>query len=157
MSRSHVLTMGLLGVLAMGVGHAIAHGGDEDFAAGEPGDAKKPARIVPVTMKETDDGQMVFFPDKLEVRKGEQIRFKITNAGKTDHEFMLNTVENNAEHKIAMQKNPEMEHDDPNGKTVPPGKSAEVLWHFTKAGTFEYACLVPGHYESGMHAAVIVK
>ncbi len=134
-----------------------APGHAHEFGAGEPGDASKPARLVLVTMRETDDGKMVFFPSKLDVKAGEQVRFKITNAGKADHEFMLDTVEHNATHKLAMEKHPGMEHDDPNGKSVPAGQTADVLWKFSKPGTFEFACLVPGHYEAGMHSTVIVR
>ena len=32
-----------------------------------------------------------------------------------------------------------------------------ILWKFTKRGAFEYACLIPGHFEAGMHGEVIVK
>ena len=56
-----------------------------------------------------------------------------------------------------MEKNPEMEHDEPNGKRLEPKKSAEILWRFSKAGTFEFACLIPGHYETGMKGVVVVK
>ena len=50
-----------------------------------------------------------------------------------------------------------MEHDDPNGKRLAPGRLREIVWRFTKAGTFEFACLIPGHYESGMNGTVVVK
>ena len=108
-------------------------------------------------MAETDDAKMMFVPDRVEVKRGEQIRFALKNVGKTDHEFMLDTVEHNAKHKIAMAANPDMEHDDPNGKRLAPNGSNEIVWRFTKAGTFEFACLIPGHYESGMHGTVVVK
>jgi uncharacterized cupredoxin-like copper-binding protein len=49
-----------------------------------------------------------------------------------------------------MQKFPEMEHDDPNAVMVEPGKVGELVWKFTKGGTFHFGCLVPGHYEAGM-------
>lgn len=127
------------------------------FGAGEPGDPKKPARVVEVTMRETDDGRMLYSPDRVEVKRGEQIRFALRNAGRTDHEFMLDTVEHNAKHKVSMEKNPDMEHDDPNGKRLAPEKGSEIVWRFTKAGTFEYACLIPGHYEAGMKGTVVVK
>jgi uncharacterized cupredoxin-like copper-binding protein len=127
------------------------------FAAGAPGDPKKPARTVEVVMKEADDGKMLFVPDQVEAKRGEQIRFVLKNVGKVDHEFMLDSVERNAKHKIEMQKNPDMEHDDPNGKRLAPGGTSEIVWRFSKAGTFEFACLIPGHYESGMHGKAIVK
>ena len=132
------------------------HGHDGSFSAGEPGDAKKPARIVQVTMSESD-GKMTFTPDKVEVRKDEQIKFVIKNSGTLDHEFFLDSFEKNAAHKIEMQKNPEMEHDDPNAVRLASGKQTEILWKFSTAGTFEFACLIPGHYEAGMHGKVVVK
>lgn len=134
---------------------AVAHTGHA-FAAGEPGDPKKPFRTVEIIMTD-GPGTMTYSPNKIEVRKGEQIKFVLRNTGYLAHEFLLDSFENNAKHKIEMEKNPEMEHDDPNGKRVEPKKSAEVLWRFTKAGTFEFACLIPGHYETGMKGTIVVK
>jgi uncharacterized cupredoxin-like copper-binding protein len=127
------------------------------FAAGEPGNPKTRARTVEVVMKETEDGKMLYEPAQVEVKRGEQVRFVLKNEGKVDHEFMLDSVANNAKHKIEMEKNPDMEHDDPNGKRLRPGESSEIVWRFSKAGTFEFACLIPGHYESGMHGMAAVK
>jgi uncharacterized cupredoxin-like copper-binding protein len=134
---------------------ATAHD-DKHFAAGEPGNPKKPARIVAVTMKE-DDGKMLFIPDRVAVKKGEQIRFIIRNNGALKHEFTLASVADNKKHAELMRKYPDMEHDDPNAKSVDPGKTAEILWRFSKGGTFEFACLIPGHREAGMHGTVTVK
>lgn len=125
-------------------------------SAGEPGDPKKPARVVQVIMKE-DDGKMMFIPNKIEVRRGEQIKFIIRNAGEIDHEFVLATREANQKHAEEMRKNPDMEHEDPNMAKLAPKKSGELVWKFTKAGTFEFGCLMPGHYEAGMIGTVIVK
>ena len=143
---------------------ALAHG-DEDhangkheevFAAGEPADPKKPFRVVELTMSE-GSGTMAFTPKTVEVKTGEQIKFMIKNNGALTHEFMLDSIEHNAKHKIAMEKNPEMVHDDPNGVTLETSKTSEIFWKFSKAGTFEFACLIPGHYDAGMHGKVIVK
>lgn len=134
---------------------AVAHTGHA-FAAGEPGDPTKPFRVIEITMTD-GPGTMSYAPDKLQVRKGEQIKFVLKNTGDLAHEFLLDSFEANAKHKIEMQKNPEMEHDDPNGKRLEPKKSAEILWLFNKTGTFEYACLIPGHYETGMKGVVVVK
>ena len=132
-----------------------AHEGDH-FSAGVPGDVKKPARTVTVVMSESD-GNMKFTPDHLDVKKGEQVKFVIENKGLLKHEFMLASVKDNDKHAEMMRKFPDMEHDDPNAKTVDPGMSAEILWHFTKTGRFEFACLIPGHREAGMHGFVTVK
>ncbi|HEX2135590.1 MAG TPA: cupredoxin family protein [Microvirga sp.] len=161
MSRT-VTLVGALGAVAASAALAVAAPGapghsHRTFAAGAPGDPKKPARVIEVTMKETEDGKMIYAPDRIEVRKGEQVKFVLKNAGGTDHEFMLDSVANNAKHKVEMEKNPDMEHDDPNGKRLAPGKSSELVWRFTKAGEFEFACLIPGHYEAGMKGTVVVK
>jgi len=132
------------------------HPHDDSFSAGEPGDAKKPARIVQVAMGEMD-GKMMFMPAKLEVKKGEQVKFVLRNNGELDHEFILASTAENLKHAESMKKNPDMEHDDPNGKRLAPKKMDEMVWKFTKPGEFEYSCLIPGHRESGMIGTVVVK
>ena len=132
------------------------HSHGEGFSAGEPGDPKKPARIGQVTMGEMD-GKMMFMPAKVEVKKGEQVKFVLRNNGELDHEFILATTAENLKHGEAMKKNPDMEHDDPNGKRLAPKKADEIVWKFTKAGEFEYGCLIPGHREAGMIGTIIVK
>lgn len=130
--------------------------GNEAFSAGEPGDPKKPPRVVLVTMREID-GKMMYLPDRIEVKRGEQVRFMIRNSGMLDHEFILATTDENLKHAEEMKKNPEMEHDDPNAKRVTPGKNSEIVWRFTKAGQFEFGCLIPGHREAGMTGTIVVK
>jgi uncharacterized cupredoxin-like copper-binding protein len=56
-----------------------------------------------------------------------------------------------------MSKNPDMEHDDPNAAKLAPKMTGEIVWKFSKAGEFEYACLIPGHREAGMVGNVVVK
>jgi uncharacterized cupredoxin-like copper-binding protein len=153
MKPSMPLAVALL--LAAASALAAAHEG-EHFSAGVPGDAKKPARTVTVEMTDAD-GTMKFTPDRFDLKKGEQVRFVIENKGSLKHEFMLASVKDNDKHAEMMRKFPDMEHDDPNAKTVDPGKSAEILWRFTKSGRFEFACLIPGHREAGMHGFVNVK
>jgi len=50
-----------------------------------------------------------------------------------------------------------MMHDDANAKRLTPFVEGEFLWKFSRRGTFEYACLIPGHYEAGMHGTIDVK
>jgi uncharacterized cupredoxin-like copper-binding protein len=137
-----------------GLGRADAH--DAHFSAGKPGDPKQPARTVTVVMEE-DGKKMLFDPPNITVRQGEQIRFVLQNDGTEDHEFVLATVAENRRHAALMKKYPNMEHDDPNAKRLTPFTSDELIWKFTKRGTFEYACLIPGHREAGMHGTVTVK
>lgn len=135
---------------------AVAHENHGHFSAGKPGDPKKPARTIKVVMRE-DGKKMAFEPARVTVRKGEQIRFILENAGIDDHEFVLATVKENRKHAELMKKFPDMEHDDPNAKRLAPAAHGEILWKFTKAGTFEFACLIPGHREAGMLGKVLVK
>lgn len=145
-----------LTVAATLFGPAEAHKDHGTFSAGVPGDPKKPARTVKIVMKE-DGKRMSYEPERIEIRKGEQVRFVIVNEGTEDHEFMLATIIENRKHGELMKKFPDMEHDDPNAKRLSPFKQGELLWRFTKTGEFEFACLIPGHYEAGMHGIIIVK
>jgi uncharacterized cupredoxin-like copper-binding protein len=81
---------------------------------------------------------MMFLPDQLEVKRGEQVRFILTNTGELDHEFVLDSTEGNLKHAEEMKKNPDMEHDDPNARRVKPKKKDEFVWLFTKAGQLEH-------------------
>jgi uncharacterized cupredoxin-like copper-binding protein len=137
-------------------GVAHGHGDEHETVYGKPGDPKKPARIVQIVMRE-QDGKMIFIPDKLRVRKGEQIRFQLRNNGEVDHEFVVGTVEENLKHMKEMEKNPDMEHDDPNAKRLKPKATGELIWQFTKAGTFDFSCLIPGHRPAGMFGTIVVE
>jgi uncharacterized cupredoxin-like copper-binding protein len=135
---------------------ASAHEDHGHFSAGEPGDPHKPARVVRIKMFE-GSGKMGFDPARIAVRRGEAVRFVLQNDGEEDHEFVLATVRENRKHAELMKKFPEMEHDDPNAKRVLPHGNGELVWKFTKRGEFEFACLIPGHYDKGMFGKVTVK
>ncbi len=81
------------------------------FSAGEPGDPRRSARVVQVTMREAD-GKMVFIPDRVAVRRGKQIKFMLRNNGELDHEFVLATTRENEKHAEGTKTNPDMVHDD---------------------------------------------
>jgi uncharacterized cupredoxin-like copper-binding protein len=159
MKAFHFTVIVIAVTLASGPAYAApgaAGHGHTTFSAGVPGNPKKPARVIVVTMRE-GDGKMMFVPDRLEIKRGEQIRFILENAGELEHEFILATTKENVKHAEEMKKNPEMEHDDPNAKRVKPKHKSEIVWRFTKAGKFEYGCLIPGHRESGMTGTIVVK
>ncbi|UWU96134.1 cupredoxin family protein [Bradyrhizobium sp. CB1015] len=143
-----------LALAALSTAPALAHDkhGHGNYSAGEPGDPKKPARTIEVLMNEMD-----YTPAKIEVKRGEQIRFVLRNVGKEDHEFLLATPKENLAHAEQMKKHPHMEHDEPNAARLAPKKTTEILWKFSKPGTFEYSCLIPDHREYGMVGQVTVK
>jgi len=142
-------------ILGPAISAAVAHEG-QYFSAGEPGDQKLPSRTVNVIMRE-DGKKMLFEPNHIIIRRGEQIRFVLFNEGTESHEFVLATVGENRKHAELMKKHPHMMHDDPNAKRLTPFVEGEFLWKFSRRGTFEYACLIPGHYEAGMHGTIGVK
>ncbi len=142
------------GIAVMGI--LLTSASAQAYSAGEPGDATKPARIVQVTMVEAD-GKMLFLPNRIEIKKDEQVKFMLRNNGELDHEFILATTAENLKHAESMKKNPDMEHDDPNGKRLAPKKTDRIVWRFTQIGEFEYSCLIPGHREGGMIGTIVVR
>ncbi|RWH71725.1 MAG: copper oxidase [Mesorhizobium sp.] len=137
--------------------HAGGHGEEAGtIAIGKPGKAAQAKRVVNIAMSEKEDGSMVFEPAVLKVKEGETVRLKFTNKGETDHEFVMDTTEGVMEHKVLMEKFPEMEHSDPNSIRLAPGAKGEIIWTFAKAGDFTFACLIPGHYDAGMKGDITV-
>ena len=119
---------------------------------GIAGNEKAVKRTITFTM--TDN--MRFTPDKLEVKQGETVKLVIKNSGKAMHEFVLGTKKELDEHAALMVKFPTMEHDEPYMAHVGPGKTGQIVWNFNKAGTFDFACLIAGHYAAGMVGKVTV-
>ena len=120
---------------------------------GIAGDAKQATRKI--TIKMGDD--MRFSPDKLDITQGETVQFTITNAGKLMHEFVIGTKPELDKHALEMIKNPGMEHDEPYMAHVAPGKTGSLVWQFNRAGEFDFACLIAGHYQAGMVGKLLVK
>ncbi len=150
---------------------AMADAGHGLQAAGAPA-PKGQGRIVRVEM--TDNAYNL---KNLTVKAGETVRFIIVNKGTLLHEFNLNTATEHAEHRpmmammvdhgmitaekivdltMTMPDGSKMSHTEPNSILLEPGKSGEISWKFSKSGTLEIACNVPGHSESGMVAPVVV-
>ncbi len=118
----------------------------EQKAWGIAGDAKAVKRTIKVGMADN----MRFTPNAIEVKQGETVRFVIANNGKIMHEFVIGTKTELDEHAAMMLKFPNMEHDEPYMAHVEPGKSGEIVWMFNRAGDFDFACLIAGHYQAGM-------
>jgi len=133
-------------------GHQHGH----QSRTGAPADPKKPARAIEVVMRESD-GKMLFVPERIEVKRGEQIRFVLKNAGELDHEFFLGTASEIAAHAKQMQKLPDMRHEDPNARALAPKAEGSLTWRFTTRGELEFVCLIPGHLEAGMKGVIVVR
>ena len=118
----------------------------------QPGLAAKVSRTVTIDMQDN----MRFVPATLRVKQGETVRLVVRNTGVVPHELVLGSIKDLQAHAKAMQKFPDMEHEEPNMLTVAPGAQGELVWHFTKAMTLDFACLRPGHYEAGMQGKIEV-
>jgi len=127
-------------------GHAPGVSVKEQKPWGIAGEVKDVRRTIQVTM--TDN--MRFSPERIEVRQGETVRLVVKNAGKVLHELVIGTRQELDEHAAMMKKHPGMEHDEPYMAHVAAGKTGQMVWNFNRAGDFEFACLIPGHYEAGM-------
>lgn len=124
-----------------------------ETAFGQPGNPRQVSRTFSIEM--TDN--MRFTPPLLTVQRGETIRIIATNQGKLLHELVLGTPEEIKHHSDAMKQHPGMAHEEPNMVHVAPGLQGDLVWQFTKAGEFQFACLLPGHFEAGMVGKVIVR
>lgn len=154
----------LIALLAAPLTHVPAHAhGEKKHVAAAPaaaeqtawGIAGKPAQATrTVTLDMTD--AMRFTPDTLTVKEGETVRLVVRNTGRMMHEMVIGTPDELAKHAAMMAKFPNMEHDEAYMAHVDPGKTGEIVWHFNRAGSFELACLVAGHYEAGMRGTITV-
>jgi len=152
--------------LALCAAGAFAHGDEthakrasfdasqvEETAFGREGDPKKVSQTVQLDMTDA----MRFLPASVTVKRGQTVRFVLRNQGRMLHEMVLGTPEALKAHAELMKKFPNMEHADANMAHVKPGTKGEIIWQMTRAGEFQFACLLPGHYEAGMVGTVVVK
>ena len=119
---------------------------------GIAGDPRKVRRTIAVGMSDA----MRFAPSHILVHQGETIRFVVRNTGKLNHEFVVGTRHELDEHAALMAKFPDMEHDEAFMAHVGPGRRGQIVWQFNRAGDFDFACLVSGHYEAGMRGTIRV-
>ena len=132
---------------------AAADVAPEQTAWGIAGKAKAARRTIALRMSD----QMRFTPDVIKVRKGETVRLRVRNDGKLMHELVIGTKAVLDEHAKMMERFPNMEHDEPYMVHVAPGKTGDIVWQFNRAGTFDFACLIAGHYQAGMIGRIEVS
>jgi uncharacterized cupredoxin-like copper-binding protein len=163
MNKANIFQVAIMALASAAVSPTWAHGNQHH---GKPGAelkleqkewgigaaASKATRTIEVRM--TDN--MRFTPNRIDVKLGETVRFVVVNAGKVMHEFVLGTKKELDEHAALMKKFPNMEHDEPYMAHVEPGKKGEIVWTFNRPGEFDFACLLPGHYEAGMRGTINV-
>jgi uncharacterized cupredoxin-like copper-binding protein len=134
-----------------------------DTPVGRAGDLNKVTRTIRITAVDTtfDVAELIF-------AKGETVRFILQNKGKQDHELTLGDAAMQEEHRALMTKMSRMSHAEQdaamsghenygNSIHVKPGGTGELVWQFTNAGSFEFACNYPGHADLGMFGAIKVQ
>ena len=160
--------------LALAAGtHGGGHGhGGASADIGTPGGT--PVRTIPVMLYDN-----YYEPESISVRHGETVRFVLRNAGDFVHEFNINTPASHASHAPMMEMmfemgmisfdkvnraamaaskgtGHDMSHDEPNSVLLEPGESRELVWTFDTDATLEFACNIPGHYDSGMAGDIAI-
>jgi uncharacterized cupredoxin-like copper-binding protein len=149
-------------------GKASDHGNDGAAHIGKPGKATSSTKTVVIKMYDN-----YYEPESVTVKDGQTVRFIIQNKGEFVHEFNIATAAMHKAHapemmmmmehgvlepdKINWAAAKKMQkdmghgmHDEPNSALLDPGKSAEIVWTFPDASNLQFACNVPGHYDSGM-------
>ena len=132
--------------------HSAAPVAKEQKDWGIAGDARAVRRTIAIRM--TDD--MRFAPRHIEVREGETVRLRAENKGQVLHEIVIGTRAALDAHADMMARHPGMEHGEPHMAHVAPGKKGDIVWHFNRPGRFDFACLIPGHYQAGMTGTITV-
>ena len=141
-------------------------------AIGTKGKASDVNKVIVVNMYDN-----YYEPSKIEIKKGETVKFVVKNKGELVHEFNIATKTMHLKHQPEMmmlveneiilsdkidkkkmmemaKKNPSMLHSHSNSVLLSPGDSADLIWKFTNSVKIEAACNVPGHYEAGMVAEI---
>lgn len=120
---------------------------------GREGDPARVDRVIRVDMSDA----FRFDPAEVTIRRGQTVRFIVSNHGRQLHEMVLGTSEALKAHAALMRRFPNMEHADANMTHVKPGATGEIVWQFDQPGAYQFACLIPGHFEAGMVGQLIVQ
>ena len=135
---------------------------------GEKGKLSEVNRTIEIKMYDN-----YYEPTEIKIKKGETIKFIVSNYGELVHEFNISTKEMHIKHQPEMmnmvengillptridkkkmkemsKKDHSMSHDHSNSVLLEPNKSADLIWKFNKDTNLEGACNIPGHYEDGM-------
>ena len=139
---------------------------------GEKGKLSEISRTIEIKMYDN-----YFEPNALNIKKGETIKFIVSNYGELVHEFNIATKEMHIKHQPEMMKMVEnqillsdkidkkkmkemaktdhsMSHSHSNSVLLEPNQSSELIWKFSTDTNLEAACNVPGHYQVGMIAKI---
>lgn len=131
-----------------------AHGHHSEQASSTSLTALKVDRTLEIQM----DDKFRFMPGSVAVNAGETLKLIVRNIGKMPHELVVGSELEIQNHAKLMKTG--IAHDEHHASgaaiTVAPGATGELVIRFAASGSFEMACLIPGHYEAGMRGVVKV-
>ena len=142
---------------------------------GEKGKLSEVNRTIEIKMYDN-----YFEPNEIIIKKGETIKFIVSNYGELVHEFNIATKEMHIKHQPEMMKMVEheillvdridkekmkqmakkdhsMAHSHSNSVLLEPNEIGEIIWKFSTNTNLEAACNVPGHYDVGMVADIKIN
>lgn len=138
--------------MAVGMDTDAEH--SEEYEFGDPMEASDASRVIEITAN--DD--FTFFPSGATVANGETVTFRVTNAGKIPHDFVLGDAHMQDEHEAEMaEMGGDMAmHDEPNAFVLEPGETKDMTWHMTGDADILFGCHQTGHYAAGMKGTVLI-
>jgi uncharacterized cupredoxin-like copper-binding protein len=119
-------------------------------ACGESGSTTTAPQEVHIAM-----GEMYIKSDITTFKVGQPYKLVVSNVGKAIHEFVITPVHKAGQDHEDMDKEALLHEDD-----LAAGKSKTTDFTFKQsapAGTLEFECSYPGHYEQGMHIPIVVE
>jgi len=145
---------------------------DKNMKIGYKGKSSDVSRTIKVKMYDN-----YYEPNSFNIKKGETIKFEVSNLGELVHEFNIANAMMHLKHQPEMEKMVENEillgdkidkdqmhkmaamdksmgHSHSNSVLLAPKEKGIIIWKFENAVDIEIACNVPGHYQAGMIAAV---
>ncbi len=133
-------------------------------AFGMKGDPARVSRTINIEASE-----IRYDVEKLGFKAGETVRLVITNKGEQPHELTIGdeNYQEVARQMMAHMAEMSMDMASPehaaqhasagNTVVVQVGETKEIVWTFTKAGSFEFSCNMVGHPEVGMKGPIEVN
>jgi uncharacterized cupredoxin-like copper-binding protein len=138
-----------------GMDHSqMGHSGGMSSAVGMPAPANQATKTVKVMLS---DDMRIKFQQPMAIKRGEVVRFVVTNEGKIPHEFSVGSMDEQEKHRAMMRSMPNMVHSDGSAITLKPGETADLTWHFMGQPLVEFSCNIPGHAEAGMKMNAVIS
>jgi uncharacterized cupredoxin-like copper-binding protein len=130
------------------------------LGACSPAAPKAGTSTTPRTVDLTMTDQMTFDPARIEVRRGETVRFVVRNISGDAHEAYIGTEEEQRMHETVHAGLSSHEQSTTThmgyGVHVPPFGNGELVAKFDAAYAYVIGCHYPGHYAAGMRAVIEV-